>query len=160
MKYLTQKFNEQEAVNQHNKNLRERFLEIKNKNAQLKADLVSMDQRRSHLEKEYLTEIDKLQKQVQALTSEKEDLFHQLKIFSKELIKKEIKHSQANTLWQKKLTVQMESLQNTFKTEKSKAQKTSEFVKTNFLNQDKNSKIHQIYQTLLEVQTGVFKSLS
>ena len=160
IEHLTQQLSQEEAANEHNKTLHERFLEVKNKNAQLKADLVSMDQRKSHLEKGYRGQIEELQKQNQTLIAEKEDLFHQLKVFSKELIKKDIKQSQVNTLWQKKLTVQMESLQDCLKTEKPKAQKTSEFVKTNFFNQDKSSKIHQIYQTLLEVQTGVFKTLS
>ena len=163
IEHVTQQLSQEEATNEHNKNLHERLLEAKNKNAQLKADLVSIDQRKSHLEKDYREQIEKLQKQIEILIAEKEDLFHQLKVFSKELIKKEIKQSQVNTLWQKKLTVQMEGLQNSLKVENSKGikeRKNNEFVKTNFLNQDKSSKIHQIYQTLLEVQTGVFKTLS
>ena len=167
IEHLTQKLNQKEATNQHNKKyitdnkrLNEALLEAKNKNVQLKTDLASMDQRKSHLEKDYLKQVDGLQKQVQILTVEKEELFHQLKVFSRELIKKEIKQSQVNILWQKKLTAQVESLQNTIKTEASKklqAEKNNEFVKTNFLNQDKSSKLHQIYQSLLEMQTGTFK---
>ena len=169
IKHLTQKLNQEEATNQHNKKyitdnkkLNQQILEVENKNSKLKADLISMDQKRSHLEKQYLTQIDKLQKQIQTLTVEKDDLFHQLKVFSKELIKKEIKQSQINTLWQKKLTTKIETLQNTLKTKNNpqitKTKKDNEIVKNYFLQQD-NSKLHQIYHSLLEVQTGIFKTL-
>ena len=168
IKHLTQKLNQEEATNQHNKKyiadnkrLSQLLLEVENKNSELKASLTSKNQEKSNLIKQHLTQIDNLQKQIQTLTAEKEDLFHQLKVFSKELIKKEIKQSQINTLWQKKLSTQIESLQNTLKTEvpqNVKTKKDNEIVKNHFLKQD-NNKLNQIYHSLLEVQTGIFKTL-
>ena len=169
IKHLTERLNQKEVENQHNKKyitdnkyLNERLLEEKNKNSELKAILTSRNQEISHLKEEYCMQIGKLQKQVRALSVEKEDSFHQLRVFSKELIKKEIKQSQVNTLWQRKLTAQVENLQNTLKAEDSKnakIEKEREFIKNHALSQDKN-KLHQIYQTLLEVQTGIFKTVS
>ena len=168
IKSLSQQLHQKEIENQQNKkcitdnkHLNEQLLEMKNKNSKLIEALGSKDQEKSYLEKEYSSQINKLQKQVQALTLEKEDMFNQLKVFSKELIKKEIKQSQINTLWQKKLTTQIESLQSTLKTEglrrSTRIEKKNEFVKNHL--QDEN-KLHQVYQTLLEVETGIFKTIS
>ncbi len=169
IEHLTEEINQRKMENQHNKKyitdnkyLNERLLEEKNKNSELKETLTSRNQEISHLKEEYRAQIGKLQEQVQALSVEKEDSFHQLRIFSKELIKKEIKQSQVNTLWQKKLTTQVENLQNTLKAEDSKNAKIEEereFIENHPLSQDKN-KLHQIYQALLEVQTGIFKTVS
>lgn len=147
-----------------NQQLSKQLLESQNKFSELKATLMSTQQNQASLKKQQITQVEKLRKQVQTLTVEKEDLFNQLKVFSKELNKKENTQSQINILLQKKLTSQIENLQHTLEVQNSPQQISSDKtankpVKVISSKYDQ-SKLHHIYQNLLEVQTGFFKILS
>ena len=167
---LTQQLSYRETEIQQNKKyisenqqLNKQLLENKNNVSELKATLTLTKQDQVNLKKQHAVQVEKFQKQVQTLTAEKEDLFHQLKVFSKELTKKENTQSQINTLLQKKLTQQVEKLQHALNVQNS-PQQTSQGKVVNTSAKElpikyERNKCHHIYQTLLEVQTGFFKIL-
>ena len=167
-KQLTQKEAENQKAQEYlikNQKLNQDILKLKNNFIKLEKALIASKESQSQSEKKHSMQVEKLKKQIQTLVSEKKEILGQLKVFSKELTKREKSQSQASTLVNKKLLDQLTSLQQAFQAHNlsliqenspsTKKKKSS--AKKKKLSSSSSSKAHHIYQKILEAQTGFFK---